>query len=115
METAERTLPKDDHKERHGVLQVLPIASLFTYTLYSFDFDNYSIFLRLYEVIKSFLFIIRKLNSAISVEDKNAWSNMLQVNIYLHRQSGSNLTLKKRRERSSHFTELIVNNQWSIS
>ena len=36
---------------------------------------------------------------------------MLQVNIYLHRQSGSNLTLKKRRERSSHFTELIVNNQ----
>ena len=42
MEAAERTLPKDDHKERHDVLQVLPIASLFTYTLYSFDFDNYS-------------------------------------------------------------------------
>ena len=40
MEAAERTLPKDDHKERHDVLQVLPIASLFTYTLYSFDFDN---------------------------------------------------------------------------
>ena len=39
MEAAERTLPKDDHKERHDVLQVLPIASLFTYTLYSFDFD----------------------------------------------------------------------------
>ena len=34
-----RTLPKDEHKERHDVLQVLPIASLFTYTLYSFDFD----------------------------------------------------------------------------
>ena len=40
MEAAERTLPKDDHKERHDVLQVLPIASLFTYTLYSFDFDD---------------------------------------------------------------------------
>ena len=34
-------------------------------------------------VRKSFLFIIKELNSAISVEDKNAWSNVLQVNIYL--------------------------------
>ena len=62
-------------------------------------------------VRKSFLFIIKKLNSTISMEEKNAFSNVLQANIYLHRQSGSNLTLKKRRQRSSHFTELIVNNR----
>ena len=31
--------------------------------------------------------------------------------MYLHRQSGQNLSLRKARERSSHFMDLIVNNQ----
>ena len=62
-------------------------------------------------VRKSFLYIIKKLNSNLSMEEKDQFSNLLQVNMYLHRQSGQNLSLRKVRERSSHFMDLIVNNQ----
>ena len=62
-------------------------------------------------VRKSFLYIIKKLNSNLSMEEKDQFSNLLQVNMYLHRQSGQNLSLRKLRERSTHFKDLVVSNQ----
>ena len=100
-----------------GVSDDMPIASLsshqmgvlLTFQPVSTSYIHDSVLLA--NARKTFLHIFRKLNSDLLIDEKNEFSNLLQVNMYLHRQSGENLSLRKLRERSSHFTDLIVNNR----